>query len=86
MKIEFGCRWEECVERAIEILGGGKEILYCRYYSDYQGDMDIDVRAGKDAGILTCAVTYGIGKIEDIVRAKPDYIIDNLLQLKEIIN
>ena len=50
------------------------------------GDMDIDILAGKSAGIITCAVTYGIGKIEDIVKANPDYIIDSLLQLKEIIN
>ena len=30
------------------------------------GDMDIDVRAGKKAEILTCAVTYGIGSTEDV--------------------
>lgn len=50
------------------------------------GDMDIDVLAGKSAGIITCAVTYGIGKKEDIIKAKPDYIIDNLIKLKDIIN
>ena len=50
------------------------------------GDMDIDILAGKNAGIATCAVTYAIGKIEDILQAKPDYTIDNLLKLKEIIN
>lgn len=50
------------------------------------GDMDIDVLAGKRAGITTCAVTYGIGKKEDILRARPDHIIDNILQLREIIN
>ena len=50
------------------------------------GDMDIDILAGKRAGIITCAVTYGIGKKEDILKVKPDYTIDNLLRLKEIIN
>jgi 2-phosphoglycolate phosphatase len=49
------------------------------------GDMDIDVLAGREAGIPTCAVTYGIGKKEDIVKAKPDYIINDLLDLKRII-
>lgn len=49
------------------------------------GDMAIDVSAGKEAGISTCAVTYGIGKKEDIVKSKPDYIIDSILELKEII-
>ena len=48
--------------------------------------MDIDVLAGKNAGILTCAVAYGIGKKEDIIKAKPDYLINNILELKEIIN
>jgi len=49
------------------------------------GDMDIDILAGKKAGIITCGVTYGIGKIEDIKNAKPDYLIDNILQLKDIV-
>jgi len=49
------------------------------------GDMDIDIRAGKDAGVSTCAVTYGIGKKEDILKVGPDYIIDDISQLKEII-
>ena len=50
------------------------------------GDMDIDILAGKKAGIWTCAVTYGIGEKAKIIKAKPDYIIDSLLKLKEIIN
>jgi phosphoglycolate phosphatase len=49
------------------------------------GDMDIDVFAGKAAGILTCAVTYGLGKRHDIKRAMPDYIIDEMPQLKRLI-
>jgi len=49
------------------------------------GDMDLDVLSGKKAGILTCAVTYGIGKKEDIVKAEPDYIIDDIVELKDII-
>lgn len=50
------------------------------------GDMYVDVLAGKKAGIFTCAVTYGIGKREEILQAKPDFVIDNILKLKEIIN
>lgn len=49
------------------------------------GDMDVDILAGKRAGIATCAVTYGIGKKEDILKARPDYIIDNISELKKII-
>ena len=50
------------------------------------GDMDIDVIAGKSAKISTCAVTYGIGKKEDIVKTNPDYIIDDILELKNILS
>ncbi|OGW74755.1 MAG: hypothetical protein A2Z72_07815 [Omnitrophica bacterium RBG_13_46_9] len=49
------------------------------------GDMDIDILAGKKAGIVTCAVTYGLGKKEDIIKAEPEYIIDTIIQLKSII-
>jgi len=50
------------------------------------GDMAIDIIAGRGAGITTCAVTYGIGKKEDILKAKPDHIIQNLLELKGIVS
>lgn len=50
------------------------------------GDMDIDVLAGKNAGILTCAAAYGFGSREDIIKANPDYIIDSIPELKAIIN
>ena len=50
------------------------------------GDMDLDMLSGKKAQIMTCAVTYGIGKKEDILKARPDFIIDNILDLKKIIN
>jgi len=50
------------------------------------GDMDIDIVAGKRAGIITCGVTYGIGKKEDIIKAKPDFIIDDIIDLKKIID
>ncbi|MBU1853945.1 MAG: HAD-IA family hydrolase [Candidatus Omnitrophica bacterium] len=49
------------------------------------GDMHLDVLAGKEAGILTCGVTYGIGKREYIIESMPDFMIDNLLDLKKII-
>jgi len=50
------------------------------------GDMALDVLTGKNAGILTCAVTYDIGKKEDILKAEPDYIIDDILELKRIVH
>ncbi len=49
------------------------------------GDSDIDIKSGKAAGIITCGLTYGIGRKEDIEKAKPDYIFDDIRKLKEII-
>jgi len=50
------------------------------------GDMDIDIIAGKRAGVITCGATYGIGKREDIIKAKPDFIINDIIDLKSIIH
>jgi phosphoglycolate phosphatase len=49
------------------------------------GDMDVDIEAGKRAGMATCAVTYGIGSRADLERAEPDHMIDDIIQLMEII-
>jgi 2-phosphoglycolate phosphatase len=45
------------------------------------GDGGIDVEAGKQAGVLTCAVTYGLGDKEDIIAANPDFVIDALSEI-----
>ncbi|MBD3296029.1 MAG: HAD hydrolase-like protein [Candidatus Omnitrophica bacterium] len=49
------------------------------------GDMDLDIRSGKEAGMITCAVTYGIGSREDLERARPRHFIDDIIQLIDII-
>lgn len=49
------------------------------------GDMVIDVEAGKDAGVHTCAITWGLGNHADIHAAEPDFIIDDIEELKEIV-
>lgn len=49
------------------------------------GDMDLDVKAGKETGIYTCAVTYGMGDKEDLEKAEPDYLIDDMIKLKDLI-
>jgi len=49
------------------------------------GDMNIDILAGKKAGVATCGVTYGIGEKEDILEAGPDFVIDSITGLKDII-
>lgn len=51
----------------------------------FVGDMALDIQAGKAAGILTCGATYGIGKKEDVIAARPDYLINDFTELKNII-
>ncbi|MEX0804674.1 MAG: HAD-IA family hydrolase [Candidatus Binatia bacterium] len=45
------------------------------------GDGDTDIEAGQRAGVVTCGVTYGLGNKNDLVTAKPDFLIDDLGQL-----
>ena len=49
------------------------------------GDMVIDVMTGKNSGVRTCWVTYGLGKKEDVLPLKPDYVIDRISELGRII-
>ncbi|MFO8052543.1 MAG: HAD family hydrolase [Candidatus Omnitrophota bacterium] len=49
------------------------------------GDMDIDIKTGKAAGIYSCGFTSGIGDKKDIEKAEPDYLINDLIELKNII-
>ena len=46
------------------------------------GDGTTDIRAGKAAGITTCAVTYGFRSEEELRRAGPDHIIHDFSELK----
>ncbi len=47
------------------------------------GDGGTDVEAGKRAEVLTCGVTYGLGRPEELIAAKPDFLIDDIRQLTE---
>jgi phosphoglycolate phosphatase-like HAD superfamily hydrolase len=50
------------------------------------GDTEMDIRCGKNAGAKTCAVTFGYRSFSDIQRENPDYIIDKLPEVKNIVN
>ena len=50
------------------------------------GDNAIDVETGKHAGVITCGVTYGLGDLSSLRDSKPDYLIDNLSDLKSLFN
>ena len=47
------------------------------------GDGDIDIQAGKRAGVATCGVTYGLGNKIALVAAEPDVLIDSIGELAE---
>ena len=49
------------------------------------GDMDVDIIAGRASGVITCVTTYGFGEKKDLEKAKPDYMIDDISKLKDII-
>ncbi|MDD4956409.1 MAG: HAD-IA family hydrolase [Candidatus Omnitrophica bacterium] len=49
------------------------------------GDMDVDIKAGKAAGIMTCGVTYGIGDKGKMIDADPDFIVDEFSDICKIV-
>ena len=51
----------------------------------FVGDMTIDIETGKNAGVKTCAVTYGFDDKEKLKKSNPDLLIDDILELKELI-
>lgn len=51
----------------------------------YIGDMTVDIETGKNAKVLTCAVTYGFDGRVKLEKLDPDILIDDILQLKDLI-
>ncbi|MDP4174394.1 MAG: HAD-IA family hydrolase [Bacteroidota bacterium] len=50
------------------------------------GDSELDIQCGKNAGSLTCAVTFGYRKEEDLKLLNPDYIISDMKELVKIVS
>ncbi|HOI84965.1 MAG TPA: HAD-IA family hydrolase [Acholeplasmataceae bacterium] len=50
----------------------------------YIGDHENDIISAKKAGILTCAVTYS-QRLKEMLSYNPDYAIDELMHIKDII-
>jgi len=49
------------------------------------GDMTVDIETGKNANVRTCAVAYGFDDKEKLKGLKPDLLIDDLMELKDLI-
>jgi pyrophosphatase PpaX len=50
------------------------------------GDSHFDILCGKNAESKTCAVKYTMLPIDELLKCKPDYVIDNLRELIGIVN
>jgi len=48
------------------------------------GDSDVDILTGVNAGVRTCAVTYGFGTL-NLEDNPPDLLVDSLTQLAELL-
>jgi phosphoglycolate phosphatase-like HAD superfamily hydrolase len=45
----------------------------------------VDVETGRRAGVRTCGVTYDHAGRESLETAQPDWIIDDLAELKQFV-
>ncbi len=61
--------------RAIQGLGARLEDCL------FVGDSPADMEAAKRAGVKSCAVTYGYGQREDMLKWSPDFWIDDFREL-----
>jgi len=68
----------EPILRALQLFGAKPQSTI------YIGDHENDIISAKKAGILTCAVTYS-QRLKEMLSYNPDYAIDELIHIKDII-
>jgi phosphoglycolate phosphatase len=49
------------------------------------GDAETDIQTGRNAGVWTCGVTYGIGS-HTLESCPPDFLVGNLMELPALLN
>ena len=49
------------------------------------GDTELDILCGKNADAKSCAVSYGYRDVAEIKKLNPDYLIDDLKEILELI-
>ena len=74
---------DEAKPSAAPILKAIEELKSKPKETLYVGDHVNDIEAGKRAGVSTCAVTYS-DFIKDLLAINPNYVIDELRNLKDI--
>ncbi len=50
------------------------------------GDTELDINCGKNAGALSCGAAYGYRTEENLKEFKPDFLINDIIELKEFLN
>jgi phosphoglycolate phosphatase-like HAD superfamily hydrolase len=46
------------------------------------GDTELDILCGKNAGSITCGVTYGYRTEESLKENNPDYLVNEISEIK----
>jgi pyrophosphatase PpaX len=65
----------DCLLRALDLLATEPGQAF------YAGDSLYDVLTGKNAGVATAGVTWGIASREELSPYRPDFIVDDWMQL-----
>lgn len=65
----------DSIRRVMAVSGAPKERTVM------VGDGTTDIRAGRAAGVITCAVTYGYRPEEELLQAGPDHIMRSITEL-----
>ncbi len=50
------------------------------------GDTELDILCGKNAGAITCGVTYGYRTEESLKENDPDYLVNDFGEIKSLMN
>ncbi len=50
------------------------------------GDTEFDIQSAKEAGVISVAATYGSSKPDDLLKLKPDFILKNPNEIKDIVD
>ena len=50
------------------------------------GDTELDILCGKNAGAITCGVSYGYRTEESLKENNPDYLVNEISEIKSLMS